>query len=394
VSQVYGYWVDLAKFKFDDGGALTNWIMAAPLGKYNHPVYGEIDFTPEKLKDFADNVNNGTRGQELDIDYDHKQFDGTAAGWVKQAEVRANGLWLLVEWTKKAYELLRDKAYRYFSPEFNDEWQHPETGQKHRNVLFGGALTNRPFLKSILPINLSELFGDGITPPAPTPPAPPPAPTNPEPPKGGQMDPKKLREVLGLAEDATDEQVVAKLQEVTAPRPPTYPDLDSINEPAPDEMAKMLKSLADIDGNPALKALTELVEAQRKQLSQYAMAARRQRVESQLADLDRGKTFAVPPAVKDQLRDILLRSPDQLGAEVFDAYKKTLEMGIIDLTERGWQRRGDEKSPAEQYLSEIDALMSRDKGLTYAEAAQRVSRTNPQLAMEYREESYIPMEGR
>lgn len=208
------------------------------------------------------------------------------------------------------------------------------------------------------------------------------------------MDPKKLREVLGLAADATDEAVAAKLTELMTPKPPTYPDLDSINEPGADELAKLLKSLSDVDGNPALKALTELVEAQRKQLSQYAMASRRQRVEQQLGDLDRGKQFAVPPVVKDQLRDILLRSPDQLGQEVFAAYQKTLEMGIIDLTERGWQRRGDEKSPAQQYLDEVDAYMTANKGSTYAEAAMAVARKNPSLAAEYREESYIPIEGR
>jgi len=362
-----------------------------PFGKYDHPVYGEINITPERAQQFAQNVKDQVRGQDLDIDYDHKVNGGEAAGWVKDAEVRSNGLWLFVDWTKKAYDLIKDKAYRYFSPEFNDQWQHPKTGETHKDVLFGGALTNRPFLKDLLPLNLSELFGSEPAPP----PAPAPSPkNNPEPPKGGQMDPKKLREVLGLAEDVDDAVVTAKLGELMKPKPPTYPDLDSLNEPGADEMAKLLKSLSDVDGNPALKALTELVEAQRKQLSQYAMASRRSRVEQQLADLDRGKTFAVPPVVKDQLRDILLRSPDKLGEEVFSAYQKTLEMGIIDLTERGWQRRGDEKSPAQQYLDEVDAYMTANKGSTYAEAAMAVARKNPTLAAEYREESYIPIEGR
>lgn len=390
MSQTFGYWVDLQGVQFDD--STSKWIQAMPFGHYDHPVYGSIEFTPEKAQEFAANVKSGIRGQELDIDYDHKAADGQAAGWVKDAEVRSNGLWLLVDWTKKAYDLIKDKAYRYFSPEFTDEWKHPKTGETHNNVLFGGALTNRPFLKDILPINLSEIMAEPQ--PTPVPPAPP-APTKIAPPKeGGLVDPKKLREILGLSEDASDETVTAKLAELAKPQQPTYASLEDVNTPEPDEMARLLKSLSDVDGNPALKALTELVEAQRKQLGQYAMAAKRDRVETQLAELDRGKTFAVPPTVKDRLRDILLRSPDKLGQEVYEAYKKTLELGVIDLTERGWQRRGAEKSPTQQYLDEIDAQMSKNKGMTYAEAAALVSRANPSLVQEYREDAYIPMEGR
>ncbi len=390
MSQTYGYWVDLHGIQFDD--STSKWIQAMPFGRYDHPVYGSIEFTPEKAQQFAANVKNHVRGQDLDIDYDHKANGGEAAGWVKDAEVRSNGLWLFVDWTKKAYELIKDKAYRYFSPEFTDEWKHPKTGETHKNVLFGGAITNRPFLKDILPINLSEIMAESQ--PVSAPPAPPAQKKNEPPKEGGLVDPKKLREILGLSEDASDEMVTAKLTELAKPRQPTYASLEDVSTPEPDEMARLLKSLSDVDGNPALKALTELVEAQRKQLGQYAMAAKRDRVETQLAELDRGKTFAVPPAVKDRLRDILLRSPDQLGQEVYEAYRKTLELGVIDLTERGWQRRGAEKSPAQQYLDEIDSLMSKNKGMTYAEAAAQVSRANPSLVQEYREDAYIPMEGR
>src|SRR5690606_11266953 len=41
--------------------------------------------------------------------------------------------------------------------EFVDTGKHPKTGEVHHDVLFGGGLTKRPFLKDILPINLSDL---------------------------------------------------------------------------------------------------------------------------------------------------------------------------------------------------------------------------------------------
>ena len=34
-----------------------------------------------------------------------------------------------MEWTAKAWEAIKSKAYRYFSPEFDDEWSDPKTGE-------------------------------------------------------------------------------------------------------------------------------------------------------------------------------------------------------------------------------------------------------------------------
>lgn len=397
-SKAYGYFVDLGRLQFGDKDG--TWIQAMPLGEYEHPVYGPINITPEKVSQFADNVNNQVRGTDLDIDYDHKKNGGEAAGWVKKAEARDDGLWLFIEWTKSAYQKLKEKAYRYFSPEFNDEWTHPKTGETHHNVLFGGAITNRPFLKDILAINMSELVNQGAAePPGAEPPTP--APTNPEPSKGGHMDPKKLREILGLGENATDEEVTAKLTQLAEPPAQPTPVEPPAAPASPEEVARLIKQLQDVDGNPAMKALTDLVQAQQKTLESMAWERHTQFVERQLADLDnelKGKQLAVPPAVKDQLREILLKSPKALGEQVYNAYKQTLTMGLIDMGERGWQRRGEETSPTQRYLSEIDQVMAdataKGKKMSYADAAAQVARMNPQLAQDYREDSYIPSEGR
>ncbi len=64
--------VDLSTLKFDEiTEGVASWIMAMPIGKYNHPMYGKIDITPERIQRFAANVNGGVRGIDLDIDYDH-----------------------------------------------------------------------------------------------------------------------------------------------------------------------------------------------------------------------------------------------------------------------------------------------------------------------------------
>src|SRR4051794_331314 len=191
MAQQVGYWSDLSAAQFDDDARVT-WIQALPIGSYEHPTYGKIEVTPEKVQQLAANVASNVRETELDIDYDHKAKGGEAAGWVKNAEARQNGLWLAVEWTKNAYQKIKDREYKYFSPEFTDEWKHPKTQVVHKNVLFGGGITNRPFLKDILPLNMSELFAEQQVHR-----------------EESGMDPKKLRQLLGLPEDATEEQVTA-----------------------------------------------------------------------------------------------------------------------------------------------------------------------------------------
>lgn len=381
----YGYWVDLqtAKLSETDEGS---WIQAFPEGTYQHPVYGEMKFDAPRLKRFADSVASKVRGIDPDIDYDHKMFSGEAAGWVRKAEYTAGeGLRILVEWTPKARAAIANKEYRYFSPEFTSEWEHPKTGKVHEDVLNGGALTNRPFLKDILPVNLSELVLDET----PTP--------EEENPTGGLMDPKELRRILGLAEDATDEQVNAKvaqlkqLQEVIstppadpapAPTPPSPPKTEKSVE-------QLLAELGQVGNNPAVTMLGDIIKAQSTKLQAMERDARDREIEVKLNDLDRGKKFAVPPAVKDQLRQVMKNSPKELGDQVYSLYSQQIELGLIDLTEHGWQRQGEPISPVQALNAEVAKLMEADKNLSYRQAYDAISANRPDLAGAVRQDSYI-----
>src|SRR5262245_40041905 len=118
-----GYWIDLRGKYLEDNG--VTWLQALPIGQYKHPLYGALDVTPDRAQRFAQNVKDGIRGTELDIDYDHKAHSGKAAGWVRDAEARSDGLWLAVEWTEPARSAIMQGEYRYFSPEYVDSWTHP-----------------------------------------------------------------------------------------------------------------------------------------------------------------------------------------------------------------------------------------------------------------------------
>jgi len=367
-----------------DEATNASWVHAMSLGTKKHPQYGDLDFTPERIKRFADSVNSRVRGIDPDIDYDHKAKIDEAAGWVKQAEARNDGLWLFVEWTKTAAEKIKEKAYRYFSPTYHDEWVDAN-GVKHTDVVFGGALTNRPFLKDLVPVNLSELVGE-----------PPVVPNQPK--EGEGMDPKKLRLTLGLAEDATDEQVEARLKALSEQTPPSAPPappvappvVPPVVPPVPPALTvdEALAQLSEAANNPAIKALTDLVTAQQEELSSLHKKNKEQTVEAKLKTLDEGKSFKVPPAVKNHLRNIMLNSPESVADEVFKQYQKTLELGIIDMTEKGWTRRNADQTPGAQFENLVKKLQEENKGLSYPDAMEMAASQNPKLYDEYRESAF------
>ncbi len=369
MAQGLGYLVDLRTVELADSG--PTWIQALPLGTYQHPVHGKIEVTPERVQRFAANVKNNVRETELDIDYDHKIQRTDAAGWVKDAEARPTGLWIAVEWTKEALQKLKDKAYRYFSPEFSDDWEHPKTKQTYKDVLFGGGLTNRPFLKDILPINLSEIIENNNG--------------------GNVVDPKKVRKLLGLPDDATDEQVQAKIDEgitkLEQPEPVVEPKVEV--EPKPDEvMASELKKLAET--SPALATALNAVLEQNKTLTETVgkleTANQLSNVNLKLNELSKGKQFAVAPAVQDKIRDAALAPT---ADKFFAVLGELVNGGLVELGERNGANPTHESNAVKSFTEKVDAAIKANDKLSYVDAVEAVASENPDLFRQYRDETYI-----
>jgi phage I-like protein len=157
------YLIKLDDFQFDATKPDSGWLHVFSLGSVTHPLYGEFELTPERIANFADNVNNNVLGTDVPIDYSHGRGpDGErAAGWSTLAEARDNGLWLFVDWTPPAASEIRNKQWKYSSAEFTDTWTDQQ-GHKYQDVLLAAAITNRPFLKDLTPINLSEFSEDEL----------------------------------------------------------------------------------------------------------------------------------------------------------------------------------------------------------------------------------------
>lgn len=357
----FGFLVDLAGLQFSDD--TVSWIQAFPIGTWNHPVYGKIEMTSERVEKLAANVVANVRGQDLNIDYDHQT--GEAAGWVKQAEARPDGLWLAVEWTKEAAEKIKNKVYRYFSPEYADEWEDPRTKTTHKDVLFGGGITNRPFLKGILPLNLSEAFAE----------------TNGNVETGDDVDPKLIRKALKLSEDATDEQVTAALVKLS--EPPQDDDKkidDKVDDKKLDETKVDPEALKLAESDPLVKGLVDRIAI-------LEGATRLSEIDLLANKLSESKDAVLSPATIEAAKALALKAPRAFGDELF---KLLGEVKVVSLKEVGrTTTEGDSDKTATQEFSEKAKKLAESDKISLSDAMSRVAADEPELFEQYRNESYV-----
>lgn len=141
-----------------EGGVVPTQVQVLRVGKFKHPRYGEFEITSQTLSEMKSNFDKKVRGIDTAFDYFHDS-DKEASAWVNDLILKENGteLWADVKWTPKAEQKLAERELRYFSPDFAFKWEDPESGQTHKNVLFGGGLTNRPFVKEMMAIVADEL---------------------------------------------------------------------------------------------------------------------------------------------------------------------------------------------------------------------------------------------
>jgi len=377
-----------------DEGTDPTWLQALPLGTYQHPIHGEIKITPEKVSRMASNFDAKVRGTDIDVDYDHKAFDGRAAGWIRGVQARLNGdqtdgLWVGVEWTQEALTKLKDRQYRYFSSDFADEWVHPKSGQKFQDVLFGGAITNRPYLKDILPINLSDVI---------------------DVPQGGnQMNRatlEKLARRLGVSftDSTTDEELMALLSQVEEePTPEGEPESTPEGEP---EGTPEGEPEGEPEGTPESIAASEIRLSDGSIVSAAELVRRLETVETanrlaetkaRLATLQSDARFALAPTAETQLSEILSSTPKGTSDKVYNLVRTIVKDGVVELSERGSvgdpirSRGGD--SDSKQFSDLVEAEMKGDANLSYVDAVERVGQMHPQLWEGYRKEAFLDPNG-
>lgn len=133
----------------DAGGS---WVHLIPVGTFS----GRDGRGPwhtdgaEHLQAVVETSRQLAGSQDIVVDFDHQSiFSATpgvggrapAAGWIKELEVRSDGIWGRVEWTQTAQSQIRSGEYKYISPVF----LHSKQSGKVLAIRLAG-LTNLPNL--------------------------------------------------------------------------------------------------------------------------------------------------------------------------------------------------------------------------------------------------------
>jgi phage I-like protein len=185
VNSVASIAIDLMARRDADG----QWVHLIPAGTFS----GRDGRGPFKLTN-ADTVIAASRqhaGKRLmPIDYDHaidlaapEGMPAPAAGWIKGLQSRADGIWGLVDWTPRAAQQLEQREYRYLSPVFD------KASDGAIRVLLRASLTNNPNLDQLTALMSMETNAMDRLP--------------------------ELRTALGLPDDATIDDILAKIRELS-----------------------------------------------------------------------------------------------------------------------------------------------------------------------------------
>ncbi|AXR09995.1 phage protease [Pseudomonas aeruginosa] len=268
---------DLSASLADDQTEAPDWIELIPAGPNVQGRDGRrwlFDAAAQQL------VRNAFAQRDIDlpIDWEHatqrrapKGEEAPAAAWIKQLEVRDDGsLWGHVQWTPRGESQVLNREYRYLSPVFDYD---SATGRIARLVSAGLANIPNLFLTA-----LNQEAQEATTVPLPQP----------------------ILDVLSLAADATEEQVLAAIAQLKATAQATNSEQPSLERFVP---------RADYD--------TQLQRATNaeKLLAAQQKAEHDKQVEAALEAAS--KAGKITPATRDYHRAMC---SDQAGLERFQAF--------------------------------------------------------------------------
>jgi outer membrane biosynthesis protein TonB len=245
-------------------------------GTYQHPSYGEIALTPERLANFVANFQNAIYQKHIPIDAEHESKLSGALGYLTGLVTNEDGsVDAAVEWTDRGSRLVSADRYKYVSPEWYDAWQQPDTDAEFSDVLVGLALTTRPFFKdsALRPLvaREGELIaspaqeGESMPDPEPTPTNPPPADAPPTPPEPVVDDPTPQEAAPMDDEPITEPQT----PEVTPTPAATTEPTVALNEQTVQAFGEMRRKLEASEKRQAELESALSVERREKRLKAF-----------------------------------------------------------------------------------------------------------------------------
>lgn len=166
------------------------WLKLIPAGTFSGRD-GRGPYQAADLERIADTTRRYAGATDILIDYEHQsrnsQENGKpapAAGWIKEVQARADGLYGRVEWTAAAASAIKAKEYRYISPVYF----HTKAGDVL--ALQTVALTNIPNL-DLFEVSAHTIFSAAQT--------------------TTEVSMKRLLAALGLSEGGSEDDVLVAI---------------------------------------------------------------------------------------------------------------------------------------------------------------------------------------
>jgi hypothetical protein len=156
------------EFKLESGPVLgTKFKLRVPiavLGRWQHPQYGDVEFTDQDFSQMIRNFEENVSGFEPPLFYGHPleaEAPGSApaVGFLTSLYTIEDVLYGEFDVKAEAYTEVQNESYRYSSAEVVRSAVSKESGEPIGTLLVGCALTNRPFLTRMPKVKaLTEMF--------------------------------------------------------------------------------------------------------------------------------------------------------------------------------------------------------------------------------------------
>lgn len=306
----------------------NGWFKIAPYGEFRGKTPGRPQHvTIESARAMESEFNSvlgklGRAFRGIPIYHGHPDVDpeiwtdDRRIGKITKVEARADGFWGHAEWNSIGMENKAEGWWIYPSP----RWDAPP-GQTRFSPdrLISVGLTNTPRIQESEPVHNSHSENDTT------------------------MDPKLIRQKLGLAPEATDEEVLAKLDKVTAAATAT----DTTNT----QLETVTKEKTEIENSVTGKdrEITQLREAHNNSLLDTAVADTR-----------------ITAAERPQWAARLTGANRETEINSLAALPKKLNGTGINLGDRREDRKqGDD---LREQVANAVSKSQKDDGLTYTQA--------------------------
>lgn len=393
------------------------WVQMYPYDSWSHPIYSDTTVDRSVAEKMVKNFTDGVTGRKQIVEYDHgldPVKGGKAAGEILKQEVRDDGLYGLVQFNDIAKKEIDDGEWNYWSTTHYDTWTHPQTKETHEFVTDGGSLTNKPYVRGMLPLNFSEVMIqdpdllvhkldedfnkvvtiDGVTVDEDTQ-------TwireqlelKAKQEEGGEVDEfeKKLRERLGLADDVDILTFVGEMHDEVEPLrelKKEHSDKKTFTEMYPEQATRLESLEAESRANFA------------KNFSDKYVPARVTRKTGEGDQIkDEPTTLGFSALVLTEIEGMAKEFSD--GKATLETFSKVvdtiLDNGIVDYGNKGSTREDEtEIVPAPKDFSDariqfsalVDSIVTKD-GMEYNAAYLEAAKQNPDLYAAYKEKKPV-----